>query len=38
MADEIKRAAIWKRVAAAILDFLTLFSIGDSRSPLSPEG
>jgi hypothetical protein len=28
MADEIKRAAIWKRVAAAILDFLMLFFIG----------
>jgi len=28
MADEIKRAAIWKRVAAAILDFMMLFFIG----------
>jgi hypothetical protein len=28
MAHIIERAAIWKRVTAAILDFLTIFSIG----------
>jgi hypothetical protein len=28
MADEVVRAAIWKRVVAAILDFFTVFFVG----------
>jgi uncharacterized RDD family membrane protein YckC len=28
MAELVERAAIWKRVTAAILDFLTIFALG----------
>ncbi len=28
MADDVVRAAIWRRVVAAILDFLTVFFVG----------